>query len=548
MAGRTWAFSDFELYDTAPWLNAQSFKKHSVAHLLPLMRLLVDCGRDLRFQCLCLHQSQPSLGFERLLDSQVGKGTFSRVRVVKMKGNIDRPGRWDRCRITNVKFQRKAGASSTAHATVCSIAEQCGASWDSLILGGGVVISRIWMPLVFAFFWPDSDTIGVLTSSIGWVGYCVLERACWCHCRVLPRCWLSEWRVRFGAGLLVAQGDAAGCRDQHTTHHSNRSRHPAAAPAGQQASWPAPEVRCCRTLQDSLQVPLPGRVLGCRKAGNGPLCGPTIPRWKRDLRGTRGAGMGSTVWTGLDKDQLHTATPIRLAANLPGSGWESVRKLIHADHEGWEWLPFDWWHEAAAEDPTWCWCSGEDQRALPDCLLLSECLAPQQWDNAAMHRPTWAVLQEARGNESRDQGFQQRTVDDAADLSWTRCQRTGVGLEILRQPVRLWEDLPVMGLLFPKAAGKMVRRRGLLGCGGGRTCLRIRQLWRPNRALPRSTLPWPWMMMRHSTMMDMKTMTMRLIQHTSSPCPCLRCPQLVHGVADFRNSAACCRFSSHQRP
>jgi hypothetical protein len=60
---------------------------------------------------------------------------------------------------------------------------------------------------------------------------------------VLPRCWLSEWRVRFGAGLLVAQGDAAGCRDQHTTHHSNRSRHPAAAPAGQQASWPARQLQ-----------------------------------------------------------------------------------------------------------------------------------------------------------------------------------------------------------------------------------------------------------------------------------------------------------------
>ena len=32
-----------------------------------------------------------------------------------------------------------------------------------------------------------------------------LERACWCCCRVL----LSEWRVRFGAGLLASLQGAA---------------------------------------------------------------------------------------------------------------------------------------------------------------------------------------------------------------------------------------------------------------------------------------------------------------------------------------------------
>ena len=34
-------------------------------------------------------------------------------------------------------------------------------------------------------FSPDSEAIGVLTSSKGYVGYmCVLKRACWCRCRV----------------------------------------------------------------------------------------------------------------------------------------------------------------------------------------------------------------------------------------------------------------------------------------------------------------------------------------------------------------------------
>ena len=121
---------------------------------------------------------------------------------------------------------------------------------------------------VFSVFSPDSEAIGVLTSSIGWVGYvhlgagmlvllqaqgaairvacalggaaagcrckvllrgdavrvayaiCAVELACPCRCRVsmlgaavecIFRVLLSECCVRFGAGLLVPlQGAGAG--------------------------------------------------------------------------------------------------------------------------------------------------------------------------------------------------------------------------------------------------------------------------------------------------------------------------------------------------
>ena len=39
---------------------------------------------------------------------------------------------------------------------------------------------------------------------------CVLERACWCRCRVLLRVLLLEWCVRFGAGLLAPLQAASG--------------------------------------------------------------------------------------------------------------------------------------------------------------------------------------------------------------------------------------------------------------------------------------------------------------------------------------------------